>query len=308
MTDRFLHGALMCGTVLSPDFEAALRDYVSLLSMRVVEEGRIAPDLARSWGAPAQVGCRFVLLAPAEGGSGGHLRLVGGTRVEGYRPLSTFGWAAFEITVRDSFQLHDRLKGGPFHVLGPPKHVPGFTAFTPFQVAGRSGEVLYLNTVLESRMGGLDLPVAHAEVDRMFIAVLAAEDRAKAVRFQVEQLGLMEGESFRFPYSMINRSFDLPDDHPTEVTMTCVGRRPVAEIDQYPQAATHRPRSPGEFPPGNALVTMAVADLDSITAPFIEPPVMRDGVLYRGCRVATVIGPDGERIELVECARRARLP
>ncbi|WP_448577476.1 hypothetical protein [Thermaurantiacus sp.] len=308
MNDRLPHGALLCGTVLAPDFEAALQDYLSLLSMRVVEDGRIAPDLARSWGAPAQVGCRYALLAPLQGGSGGFLRLVGGSRVEGYRPLSTFGWAAFEIAVSDGFALHARLVGGPFRVLGPPKHVPGFTAFIPFQVAGRSGEVLYLNRILESRMGALDLPMAEAEVDRMFIAVLAAADRARAVRFQVEQLGFSEGESFRFPYAMINNSFDLPGDHLTDVTMTCVGRRPVAEIDQYPEAAAHRPRSPGELPPGNAMVTVAVASLDCVTAPLIEPPVAREGPLYRGARVATVIGPDEERLELVETGAGASRP
>lgn len=301
MADLFHPGALLCGTVLAPDFEGALGDYLSLLAMRVVEEGRVSPDLARSWGAPAQVGCRLALLAPADGGSGGYLRLVEGSPVAGYRPLRTFGWAAFELTVADSFALHERMQGGPFEVLGPPKRVPGFANFIPFQVAGRSGEVLYLNTVLESRMAGLDLPVAKAEVDRMFIAVLAAADRAEAVRFQVEQLGLEEGETFRFPYSMINRSFALPEDHATDVTMTRVGRSPVAEIDQYPEAAGFRPRSPGELPPGNALVTIAVASLEQIRAPFIEPPRVRDGPLYRGCPVATVIGPADERLELVAC-------
>jgi hypothetical protein len=293
------HGAILCGTMLAPAFDAALADYRGALGLPVVEEGRVSPDLARSWGAPAQVGCRFALLKAGRG----FLRLVGGSVVpEGFRPLRTYGWAAYEMSVADAFALHVRLEGGPFAVLGAPKRVPGFTSFIPFQVAGRSGEVLYLNTVLESRTAGLDLPLAESQVDGMFIAVLAAEDRAATVRFQVEALGFEAGETFRFPYSMINNSFGLPDAHETEVTMTCVGRAPACEVDQYPEGADHRPRSAGELPPGNSLVTFAHRDLDAVAAPFIEAPVRRDGPLYGGARVATVIGPAGERIELVECS------
>jgi catechol 2,3-dioxygenase-like lactoylglutathione lyase family enzyme len=292
------HGQILCGTVLAPDFEAALADYAEVLGLPVLEAGRVSPDLARSWGAPAQVGCRHALLKAGRG----FLRLVGGSaRPDGFRPLASYGWAAFEMSVADAFALHARLEGGPFEILGAPRHVPGFSNFIPFQVAGRSGEVLYLNTVLESRMAGLDLPRAETEVDAMFIAVLAAEDRAATVRFHVEALGFEEGETFRFPYSMINRSFDLPEAHETEVTMTCVGRSPASEIDQYPEAADHRPRSAGELPPGNSLVTFAHRNLDAVRAPFIAPPRSRDGPLYGGARVATVIGPAGERVELVEC-------
>lgn len=301
MPELFSHGAILCGTVNTPVFEASLADYCAQLAMRVVEEGRVSPDLARSWGAPAQVGRRFALLAPAEGGSGGFLRLVEGTAVEGYRALASHGWAAFEMTVRDSFALHARIEQAAFRVLGAPKLVPGFTTFVPFQVEGRAGEVLYLNTVLERRTGGLVLPVAEAEVDRMFIAVLAAEDRAATLAFHVEALGFEEGETFTFPYSMINQSFGLPEDHPTTLTMTKVGEMPASEIDQYPQAAVFRPRAPGELPPGNALVTFALRSLDAVKAPFVEPPQVRQGPLYRGRRVATVIGPAEERMELVEC-------
>ncbi|WP_448586923.1 hypothetical protein [Thermaurantiacus sp.] len=301
MTGQRTHGAILCGTVNAPDFPAARTDYTRELGFEVVEEGRISPDLARSWGAPAQVGAPYALLAPPGGGSGGFLRLVGGTAVPAFRPLSSYGWAAFEIAVEDGPALHARLDTAAFRVLGPPKPVPGFTAFIPFQVAGRSGEVLYLNTVLEERTAGLDLPKAKAPVDSMFIAVLAAEDRARTVAFHVAALGFEEGESFTIPYSVINGSFGLPEDHLTTITMTKVGRTPASEIDQYPQAALDRPRSPGELPPGNALVTFAIRSLDAVRAPFIEPPAVREGPLYRGARVATLIGPSSERIELVEC-------
>jgi hypothetical protein len=134
----------------------------------------------------------------------------------------------------------------------------------------------------------------------MFIAVLAALDRAEAVAFH-GRLGFAEGETWEIPYSMINRSFGLPDAHLTAMTMTRAGRLPASEIDQYPDEAEFRKRAPGELPPGNALVTACVADLDAVDAPFLEPPARLEGTMYSGRRVAVVRGPSEELLELIEC-------
>jgi len=204
--------------------------------------------------------------------------------------------------VADAFALHDALDKAAFRVLGAPRLVPGFDNFIPFQVEGRAREILYLNTILKPGMSDLDLPVAQAMVDHMFIAVLAAEDRETTLAFHTGALGFEEGETWTIPYSMINDSFGLADDHLTAMTMTRTGRIPASEIDQYPEAATHRPRAAGELPPGNAMVSFAVASLDAIAAPFIEPPAARDGPLYAGQRAASLWGPCEELIELVEVA------
>jgi len=292
-------GRILCGTVVTPDFAASLADYTGQLGLAVVEEGRVPPDLARSWGAPAQVARPYALLA-APGGAGCFVRLVEGAPVPSFSALRHFGWAAFEMSVVDAFALHKRIDQSAFRVIGEPRLVPGFDNFIPFQVAGRAGEVLYLNTVLKAGMTDLDLPHAKAGVDAIFIAVLAARDRAETVAFHVQALGFEEGQTWVIPYSMINQSFGLPDDHQTAMTMTKTGRLPASEIDQYPPGATDRPRATGELPPGNAIASFAVASLDAVAAPFIEPPVPRDGALYRGRRVGTVRGPSSELLELVE--------
>ena len=78
------------------------------------------------------------------------------------------------------------------------------------------------------------------------------------------------------------------------------GRLPIIEVDDYPEAATARPRALGSLPPGNALVTLAVGSLNSIKAELIAPPAVRDGAIYAGRRSATVVGTAGELLELVE--------
>ncbi len=292
-------GRILGGTVTVPDLRASVEDYCSILGLELVDEEVVSDALAVHWGAPAHGGRGMAVLG-APGGAGGLLRLVEGERVEGYRPLATYGWAAFEFTVADAFALRARIDESRFHVLGEPKLVPGFDTFIPFQVAGRAGEVLYLNQVLKPAAGDLDLPRAGAMVDHMFIAVLASADRGAALAFHTAMLGFEEGETHRFPYSMINRSFGLDPDHATTITMTRTGRIPATEIDQYPDRATPRARRPGALPPGNAMVTFAVADLDAVRAPLIAPPRAFDGPFHAGQRAATVWGPDGEVIELVE--------
>jgi hypothetical protein len=293
-------GRIKCGTVTTPDIAASLADYTGLLGLAVLEDAPVGASLAAAWGAPASAGRRSVLLGAADG-QPAFLRLVEGSAVPGYSPLRSFGWAAYEHSVASCDALYADIKDSPgFTVIGAPKLVPGFDNFIPFQVVGRAGEVLYLNQVLNGAMADLDLPNTMARVDQMFIAILAAPDRAAAVAFHQQALGFEEGQTWTIPYSVINNSFGLPDDTLTAMTMTKTSRLPASEIDQYPAAATQRPCAPGELPPGNAMISFITASLDAVAAPFLAPPERRDGPLYAGRRTATLRGAAGELIELIE--------
>jgi hypothetical protein len=54
------------------------------------------------------------------------------------------------------------------------------------------------------------------------------------------------------------------------------------------------------LPPGNSLVSLAVRSLDEIRADWIVPPQDLPGAVYGGRRSATVVGPAGEYVELIE--------
>jgi hypothetical protein len=293
------HGRIKGGLVVTPVFDQSLADYVEILELSVVWQGPVDADLAASWGCPASAGKRMAVLQP-KSGAACFIRLVEGTAVPAYTPLRSYGWASLEITVSDVWKLHERiLANGAFKVIGEPKLVEGFTAFIPFQVIGRAGEVLYLNQVLEN-MATLDLPKANAWVDTIFITILAAPDRQKAVDFYRDQIGYGEGDTYTITYTVINNAFGYGPDFKTAMTMTYVDRIPGCEIDQYPDATVERPCAAGELPPGVSLVTYAVQSLDAVKAPFLAPPVRRDGPLYAGRRVATVRGAAGEYLELLE--------
>ena len=298
MSDFLTHGRILGGTATVPDLDAALGDYRDTLGLGVVDEGRVPPDLAASWGCPVSEGARFVALQPASG-TPCTLRLVEQPLPAAFAPTTTFGWAAFEITVQDVFGWPDRLAGSGFDMVGPPREIPGLPYFVAMQMLGRGREMLYLNEV-RSDTPISDLPPAASPVDRLFIVILATPDRAATMAWYRHHLALEESGSYVIPYTMISRAFGLPLDTPHGLSMAQVGRMPIIEIDDYPAAATVRLGMTGMLPPGNALVTLAIDGLDGRGLEFITPPVARDGPVYGGRRSATVRGPAGELLELVE--------
>jgi len=292
------HGQILGGVVSTPDLDAALVDYRDCLGLDLIGQGRIDAGLAASWGCPGSAGARIATLRPQSGASC-FIRLVEAPLPGDFRPTRTYGWAAYELTVQDVFGWPDRLRGSGFDIVGPPKALEGLPYFIPMQVTGRGREMIYLNEVAENTPTS-DLPRARSLTDHIFIVILATPDREASLRWFETALGLDISSSYTLAYSMINNAFGLDADYRTTITMVQKGRMPIIEVDDYPAEATARQGDPGMLPPGNAMVTLAVDDLDALAADFIAPPERRDGPLYAGHRAATVRGVAGELIELVE--------
>ena len=295
------HGQILCGTVTSPDLDAALCDYKNTLGLSLVEHGTLAAPLAASWGAPANAGSRYAVLQPTSG-TASYVRLVEQPVPASFVPTRSFGWAAFEITVQDVFGWPARLRGSGFDIVGPPREIPGLPYFVAMQILGRGREMIYLNEV-RSNTPTSDLPPAASPVDHIFIVILACADRPAALDWYRDRLHLDIGADYTIPYTMISKAFGLPDTHLSTITMAQKGRMPIIEVDGYPDAATPRIANPGQLPPGNAIVTLAANDLDTLALDWIAPPTVREGALYAGRRAATVRGPAGELLELVEIKR-----
>ena len=298
MTHHIKHGSILGGVVVTPDLEASLTDYQGRLGLDLIERGSLPADLAASWGCPASAGAPYAMLRPQ---SGAHcfIRLVEQPDHPDFKPTRTYGWAAYELTVKDVFGWPNRLEGSAFRVIGPPKEIAGLPYFIPMQVLGRGDEMVYLNEVAMDTPAS-DLPKARSLTDQIFIVILAARDRMASVDWYRHALRLDEGESYTLEYSMINNAFGKPAGTQSVITMVQNERLPIIEIDDYPAEATPRPAHPGMLPPGNALVTLAVDRLDDLDVAFLTPPVLRHGDLYMGNMAAVVRGPAGELIELVE--------
>ena len=292
------HGQILCGTTTTPDLDAALGDYRDTLGLSVVEQGELPADLAASWSALASIGSRYAILQPTSG-TRAYARLVEQPVPTDFVPTTTYGWAAFEITVQDVFGWPAKLAGSGFDIVGPPKEIPGLPYFVALQMLGRGKEMIYLNEV-RSNTPTSDLPPAQSPIDRMFIVILACADRPAVLDWYRDRLRLDIGADYTIPYTMISQAFGLPDDHLSTITMVQKGRMPIVEVDGYPEAATARGGDPDRLPAGNAMVTLAVDSLGALDLDWIAPPVERNGALYGGRRAATVRGLAGELIELIE--------
>lgn len=296
VSDR--EGLIKAATVSAADAAGLARTYEQYLGLKVVDSGIVSGALAASWDAPGMAGQAWYLMASGSG-TPVYIRIVENPDMPEYSPLRSFGWNAMEICVQDVDALYETLQNSPFEVIGPPAELEISSIIYPMQALGPEGEVLFLNEVRDN-LPGVDLPKARAKVDHIFIMVLAAPDRRKALEFYTSKLGWEEGDSYSLSYKVINGAFGFETDHKTDLTMTGVGRLVNNEIDQYPPQTVARDVAPGKLPPGIASVAYMVRSLDGLDVEFIQPPQVYDGRLYGGRRSACCIGAAGELIELIE--------
>lgn len=298
MSGFLSHGRIMGGIVTTPDLPGSVRDYRGMLGLELGERSQVSDSLAASWGCPASAGAMMATLMPT---SGAHcaIRLVEQDVPVDFRPTSSFGWGAYELTVQDVFGWPERLKGSGFDIIGPPREIEGLPYFVAMQMTGRGREMIYLNEVRMDTPSS-DLPKAVSPTDHIFIVILATPDRAGTVAWYRDKLKLDEGGTYTLEYTMINKAFGLPDGTQSSITMVQKVRLPIIEVDDYPEAATNRPGEAARLPAGNALVSLAVDSLDALDLNWITPPAAWPQMPYGGRRAATVYGPAGERIELIE--------
>ncbi|MEP3226196.1 MAG: VOC family protein [Parasphingorhabdus sp.] len=298
MTHALQHGSILGGVVTVPNIQHAINDYQDILGMQLVEADDLDMALAQSWACPKNAGASSAVLQPTSGADC-FIRLVEQPDHPEFKPTTTYGWAAYELTVQDVFGWPKRLEKSGFDIIGPPKELEGLPFFVPMQVLGRGREMIYLNEVREDTPSS-DLPKARSLTDHIFIVILATPDREATVDWYRDQLHLTVGDTYTLEYSMINDAFGKPAGTVSDLTMIQNDRLPIVEVDDYPKEATVRLRHQGLLPPGNALVTLAVDKLDALNLDWISKPQVREGAIYRDRRTATVHGPVGELLELIE--------
>lgn len=269
-------------TITAGDLKAVEQAWTRFMGYRVVQRGEVAEATAASWGAPAVAGRRFLVLGPASG-EPTYLRFVEQAMPEGYSPVRTFGWSTTEITVQNSDKLYERLKASPFKVLHPPSLVPTYSYLRAMQAEGPAGERLSLTWITETRP---DLAVAKSFVGRCFIVVQGGPDLPATLKFFEDTFGAVPSPIRQLPT--------------IQLAVVPLGDGAKIEADQYPASAVARIRPPGGLPPGVAIVTFSCSSFDRHKALFLKPPITAAPAPYRGKSAATIVGPSGELIELMD--------
>lgn len=291
---------LRAATLSVADLAAARQRYEQFLDYRVVEDGMVTTSLAASWEAPNCAGLPYLVMEPSSGADI-YLRLIEQPPHRDFLPLRSYGWAAIEICVQDVLQANKRVTqpGSPFEVIGPPREIEGLPAIYPMQVKGPDGEIVYL-TQIRDDLPAYDLPRATALIDRLFILVMACSDMRASNRWMEKHAGIEMGQEMDIVYTMLASAFGSPMTDLHTISTMIHGRDVFLELDQYPVGATPRPRHPGLLAPGCAIGTLWHPEFQSLPGPWITPPEVRPGPIYKGGRVATMKDPDGTLVEIVE--------
>ncbi|MDG2532142.1 hypothetical protein P6144_00640 [Sphingomonas sp. HITSZ_GF] len=290
-------------TVGTPDIAASEALYTQVLGYNVRELGVVAEDLAASWGTPAAAGQPYTVLS-TDGATDDYIRLVGTAAVPGYRPLTTFGWAAFEIIVDDVHEVHRRLRAAGCTVLAEPKPLQFMPSIVAMQAAGPAGECLYFTMESGDRETSI-LPRPRSLIDRPFILVVAGPDFDALRNWYCDLFDLKRRPLRDSRIAIVQEAQGLSADQVIRMTTAGLAEHGyLFEFDEYPtgpgRIAGPRPSGPGALPPGCAMASIATRAMDRVAPLAIAPPVVRHGIGYDGRLACTVRGPAGELIEFIE--------
>ncbi len=290
-------GPILCATFTAPDPDISAAHYVEHLDQVLVAQEPLSTDLAQSWGAPCAARRPTALLRPRSA-EPGWIRIVGGESAA--PPLSTFGWLAMEILVKDTDVLSKRLRDTPFHEIGAPHDLGVVKGVRAMQAVGAAGEVVYLTE--RDEVARFRSRFVMGDVDRIFIMVLGARDFDTSKAFYEEHFALPVGVSVNASQALKVAALGVPADRKYRMlTFVLAGGQEVVgkiQLDAHPAEASPQPRNAGDLPAGIALVTFEVPSFDGISLPFIAPPRIVKEPPYDGRCVATCVGPSGELIEL----------
>lgn len=266
--------------------------YEEHLDYAAVDRGVLGADLSAAWGTPAMSGQPYLLMQPASR-ERVFLRFIENPQTAGHEPMTTFGWNATELLVKDPDALADRLEGTAFRMIGPPKDLwVAPNAPRAMQVKGPGNEVLYLTRNLDFDYSGY--------VDRVFIMVVGGPSMGDFREFYGNRLGLAVGEATPFKISVIANAMGLPVDTTFPLAVARLSNRFLIELDEYPASARDRIVAEDGLPPGTAMVSFEVVDIDALNTELRAAPREIASAPYGGRRTAVSVGPAGEWLEFVE--------
>ena len=290
-------------TIGADNIAAFTADYERWFEYTVAETGRISAALAASWGTPATAGRAYALLH-SRGAEDVWLRVVDVDVPEAHKAMTTLGWSVVEFLVENPDAIYAHLSQSSFrHIGGPANLGGGASSIRATQFIGPAAVAVYLTADTAPPDSAL-LPRAKSFIDRPFIVVLATDDAVATDRFYRSRFRLGGYPPRPVNVGVVAAALGLPSDHTMPLGLAAAAQQGnFIEIDGYPRTATPRPRAAGQLPPGVAMVSFSVGNLDALNVPYLAPPRAN----YRGRRAAAFIGPAGELTELIE-AKRPQAP
>ena len=292
-------GPWVASTIVTSKKDIVEKSYQDWLDYTLTFQGIISEELAKSWGAEKLTGSKFSCLQPASG-KNFQLRIVEYPINGNYEPLTTYGWNAAELVVRDTDELYKKLSNSPFKIIGKPADLKMTKQIRAMQIEGLGKEIFYL-TMFKEKISKYDLPDAEADIDNMFIAVLATDNPEKVQNWYLENFGIQKRAITKTNISVLDRSFGFQmGTGAYGLTVIPLEGQSLIEVDEYPEIAKIRSYPDQELPPGNAIMTLFVNSIEPLIPLGINSPIKVNLPPYNGARSLTVKGAANELIEFIE--------
>jgi hypothetical protein len=273
--------------------ETAWREY---FGYKVADRGEVSEQLADVWDADAMEGMDYITMQPSNDAPV-YVRFVEDELAAGYTAMTTHGWNATELLVKDPDALAKTIEGN-FDIVGAPKDLwAAPNAPRAMQAVGPAGELLYL-TRNGQAAATLGLDDSMPDVERAFIMVLGGPSMQDFQRFYGDTLGLTVGDAMSFQLSTFSRINELPVDttYPLAIINTAPGY--MIEIDELPASLPKRKVAAEHLPPGIAIVGFNSAGITAELEWVSEPEKLNE-FPYHGAKVGLLRGPAGELVEVI---------
>lgn len=292
-------------TITTPQLDQVERDYARWLGYTVRERGRISKALASSWDATAVTNRRYILMSP-DTAPDVYIRaieipasknLITRTYI---KPLTTHGWNAIEIIIDNLDALLAELKDSPFKWIAGPAPLSAYPTIHAFQVLGPSGEIIYFTAETGDRSKSI-LPLPNGKIGRIFIMVNGGPNIEQMLDLYADKFGLTRPIPRQRVLTLLNNAQHTePNQLLPIATLRLKNFGNFLELDGYSSNATPRPREMRNLPLGIASASFSVPNLETLDLKWIRPPAVQPGLAYLGRRTASLRGPAGELLELIE--------
>ena len=299
---------LMC-TATTPDLDGTAKEWVDVSGYELTERHPVG-EMTPMWGVdPANHSEAVVTRVP--GTEHGFLRFIDTEQVENRQmAVETVGPFGFEFFAKDVDAVYERMQtGDAIHAIVPPRNydLTGIGSGHCRSMAFRApGDNWFFVTTMLWVPPPRELPTTPhfmAPVSNMPVAMTSREP---AMALYNELLGITVRFDGTVADPQVNALMDMPPDWEFRDTVFFIMDGQLSDHHLHPAERLLADRTPpGVLRSGPCIESFLVDGLDEYvdragTAGFtIRGPVSLAVAPYDGRRVATIVGPNGELIELV---------
>jgi hypothetical protein len=279
------------------EVENAYRD---TLNYSVRDRGQISSKLADNWDASDVAGQNYLLMQP-ESNESVYLRFIESSNAINYQPMKTEGWNAIEILAQDPDDLAHKLdKSKYFTVVGEPDYLTEEKNIKAMQALGPASELLYFTHISAPEKSGFGLLPGKSYVDRVFIMVIGSRDHETLRNYYQTTFDLPVTAPMPYRIGVLSNTYGLPEETKHNIAIASISNRFLIELDQYPQSVQSQSQQAGQLPPGIAIVTFEVENIETLENNFIGEFHPINKYPYTGRASGVLRGPAGELIEIVQ--------